>query len=454
MSRLTRRAFLLASAAAAGPGRSGRAAPAPGNGGGDELDVIIVGAGAAGIAAGRRLRAAGRRFVLLEASDHVGGRCVTDTRTFGLPFDRGAHWIHTPSLNPLTRLAPQTGLTIYPAPRERRLRIGSRPARPDEARDFSSALRRAERAIAAAAEGPVDVPCDRALPAELGGWRPTVEFVLGPFGAAKELAEVSARDMALSAELDIDAFCREGFGTLLTRLAAGLPVRLTTPVRRLDAGGSAGVRAETAQGSLSARAAIVTVSTGALAAGALRIAPEPARHLEAAARLLPGSYDHVVLELLGNPLGLGRDELIFEKTEGPRTAALLANLSGTALCQIDVGGAFGRELAAAGEAAMIGFATEWLARLFGSRAVQSVRRAAATAWDRDPWSRGAYSAAAPSAQPCRRTLMEPLHERIWLAGEAAHETLWGTVGGAWESGERAAEAVLAALPAPPGRRSG
>lgn len=452
MPRLTRRAFLLVPAAVAGSARGGRAGPGPVDDA--ALDVIIVGAGAAGIAAGRRLRAAGRRFVLLEGSERIGGRCVTDTKTFGLPFDRGAHWIHTPSLNPLARLAPRTGLRIYPAPPERRLRVGGRPARPDEARDFSSALARAERALAAAAEGPVDVPCDQALPADLGGWRQTVEFVLGPFGAAKDLVDVSARDMALSAELDIDAFCREGFGALLARLAVGLPVRLATPVHRLGLKGPAGVRAETARGPLSARAAIVTVSTGALAAGTLRIEPEPKRHLDAAARLLPGSYDHVVLELPQNPLGLSSDELIFEKTAGPRTAALLANLSGTALCQIDVGGAFGRELSAAGEAAMISFATEWLGRLFGSRATRSVRRAAATAWDRDPWSAGAYSAAAPSAQPCRRILMEPLYERIWLAGEAAHETLWGTVGGAWESGERAAEAVLAALAGPAGRRGG
>ena len=41
-------------------------------------------------------------------------------------------------------------------------------------------------------------------------------------------------------------------------------------------------------------------------------------------------------------------------------------------------------------------------------------------------------------------LMEPLNNRVWFAGEAAHETLWGTVGGAWESGERAADAVMRA----------
>jgi hypothetical protein len=49
--------------------------------------------------------------------------------------------------------------------------------------------------------------------------------------------------------------------------------------------------------------------------------------------------------------------------------------------------------------------------------------------------------------------MQPLHDRIWFAGEAAHETLWGTVGGAWESGERAAAAVLARLAEPAARPS-
>src|SRR5689334_3183157 len=68
-----------------------------------ETDIAIIGAGAAGIAAARKVAAAGRRFALIEASDHVGGRCVTDTRTFGVPFDRGAHWVHFPDMNPVAR---------------------------------------------------------------------------------------------------------------------------------------------------------------------------------------------------------------------------------------------------------------------------------------------------------------------------------------------------------------
>src|SRR5437763_16055417 len=77
-----------------------------------ETDVAIVGAGAAGIAAARKVAAAGRRFALIEASDHVGGRCVTDTRIFGMPFDRGAHWLHMPDINPVAKLASRSGLDL------------------------------------------------------------------------------------------------------------------------------------------------------------------------------------------------------------------------------------------------------------------------------------------------------------------------------------------------------
>ncbi len=61
-----------------------------------------------------------------------------------------------------------------------------------------------------------------------------------------------------------------------------------------------------------------------------------------------GSYDHIALELVGNPLGLESDDLVFEKSADTHTAAMLANVSGTPLCTIDVAGAFGRDLVGAG----------------------------------------------------------------------------------------------------------
>jgi hypothetical protein len=143
----------------------------------------------------------------------------------------------------------------------------------------------------------------------------------------------------------------------------------------------------------------------------------------------------------GNPIGLSRDDVIIEQSASTRTALLLANMAGSSLCAIDVAGSFGRDLSAQGEKAMVGFAVEWLTKLFGSDAVSAIKKSSVTNWNSAPFVQGAMSVAAPGGQPSRRILTEPLG-CMFLAGEATHETLWGTVDGAWESGERAAEAAL------------
>jgi monoamine oxidase len=440
MSILNRRSFLAASAAAAAGPAFGATASL------GDVDIAIVGAGAAGIAAARRVAAAHRRFALIEAADRIGGRCFTDTRAFGVPYDRGAHWVHMPDLNPVAKLAAQTGFDMYPAPPGQKMRIGRRYAREGEMEEFLAALVRTNRAIAEAARGKTDMACVQALPKDLLDWRATIEFVLGPFGCAKDLSEVSAMDFARSAERDVDAFCRQGFGALVAKLAEGLPVQLGNPAIRIDLTGRGGVDIETPRGHITARAVIVTASTGVLAAGKIKFNPDlPKRQVDAVNGLSLGTYERVVLELPGNPLGLQRDDLVFEKTDGARTAALLANVAGSPLVMVDVAGKFGRDLAARGEAAMTEFALDWITGLFGGDIRKAVKRTSATQWNAEPWALGAFSAASPGAQPARRTLMEPVRDRLWFAGEAAHETLWGTVGGAWESGERAADAAMKKL---------
>ena len=436
---LSRRSFLTATAALAAVPALG-AVPSSGS-----VDVVIVGAGAAGIAAARRIVAANRRVALVEAADRIGGRCITDTGMFGVPYDRGAHRIHMPDVNPVAKLAPRTGLEVYLAPAGQKVRIGRRNAREGEMEDFLATMVRSNHAIAEASRGKTDVSCAQALPRDLGEWRPTVEFVLGPYGCAKDLTDISAADFAKLLERDVDAYCRQGFGALLAKLAEGLPVQLSAPVKQINTWTRGRVEVETTKGTLTGQAAIVTVSTNVLAAGKIKFGPELGkRQLDAAVKLALGSYDHVALELIGNPFSLLRDELVFEKTARGRiaTAALLANVSGTPLALVEVAGRFGRELAAKGEAEMVAFALEWLAGLYGADIKKAVKRTHATRWNDEPWVLGAFSAAVPGGQPSRKILMEPHRDRIWLAGEAVHETLWGTVGGAWESGERAAEAVL------------
>jgi len=160
MTVLNRRTFLSGMAAFTAAPALG-AVPKSG-----EVDVVIVGAGAAGLAAARQVAAAGRRFALVEASDRIGGRCITDTRTFGVPFDRGAHRIYIPETNPVLRLARE-GFQIDQAARGLRLRIGPRNAREGEVEDFLVAEVRSRRAILEASRDSRDVASARALPEDL-----------------------------------------------------------------------------------------------------------------------------------------------------------------------------------------------------------------------------------------------------------------------------------------------
>jgi monoamine oxidase len=437
MSKLSRRSFVAGSAATlAAPAL--RAASAQSI----DVDVAIVGAGAAGIAAARRAIAAKARVAVFEAGPRIGGRCVTDTELFGVPFDLGAHWIRYPDDNPVPTQAGKAVVEIYPAPRGQTIRVGPRNARDAELEDFLAALLRAHRAIDEAGYGKTDVAAAHALPGDLGAWRPTIEFALGPLFCGQDLGQVSARDLVHAGDRERAAFCRQGYGTLLARLAGGLPARLSTPVTRIDWYRDR-VELATSNGRLRARTAIVTASTNVIAADKIEFEPDLPRDILAAAHNLAlGSYDHIGLLMPGNPLGLQRDDLVFEQSSGSRTGALLARVGGSDLHVVEVAGGFGRELSAKGETAMTEFARDWLGALFGSNLKSRIKQSHATRWNTEPYMLGAMSAASPGNAEARGALVEPVGGRLWFAGEALHATKWGTVAGAWESGERAADAAL------------
>jgi monoamine oxidase len=434
---ITRRRFLSASAAlAAMPILRATAAPLP-----READIVVIGAGAAGIAAARRVMAANRKVVVLEAASQIGGRCITDGTTFDVPFDRGARWMHNPDTNPMIRLARGAGLDVLPAPAAQKMRIGRRNARAGETEEFLAALVRANRAIDEASRGKLDTACASVMPRDLGDWAGAAEFVLGAGFAGKDLKELSATDKARAQDRNAAIACRQGLGTLIARLGEQVPVALSTPASRI-LWSNRDVSVETPAGKIAARAAIVTVSTNVLTSGAIKFGPDiPKRTLDAASKLSLGSYDHIVLQLPGNPLGLSRDDILIEQSNSTRTALMYANIGGSSLCSIDVGGSFGRDLSEQGEAAMAAFAKEWITKLFGSEAASAVQKTSATRWNAAPYVLGAMSAASPGGQLSHRILAEPVGN-LFLAGEATHETLWGTVDGAWESGERAADAAL------------
>ena len=435
---MTRRDFLSASAGLAMTpafGATAGAATLP-----READIVVIGAGAAGIAAARRIVAANRKVIVVEAASQIGGRCQTDTTTFDVPFDRGARWMHNPETNPMIKLARSAGLEISTAPSGQKIRVGRRYARAGETEEFLTALVRANRAIDEASRR-LDVSCASVLPKDLGDWAGTAEFVLGANFTGKDLKEISVVDKVRAQDRNMAIACRQGLGTLIAKLGEQVPLSLSTPASRIS-WDRRDVTVQTPSGKIAARAAIITVSSNVLAAGNIKFDPDiPKRTLDAAAKLSLGSYDRIALQMPGNPLGLARDDIIIEQSNSTRTALLYANMGSSSLCSIDVAGSFGRDLSAQGEKAMVAFAVEWLTKLYGSDVAKAVKKSSATRWNAAPYALGAMSSAGPGTQASRKVLTEPIG-CMYLAGEATHETLWGTVDGAWESGERAAEAAL------------
>lgn len=407
-----------------------------------EYDVAIVGAGAAGLSAARKIATSGHRYVVLEAAGGPGGRIASAPRVSGAIYDKGANRFSAPKRNPLVALALLSRLKTYDPPAGKRLYIGEREARDNEYDDFTAALGRTSRTIAAVAELGRDIAVNRALP-DLGEWQGTVGFTLGPLTCGKELGDVSTADLSRAEERYDDVMIREGTAALVAAAAQSLEIEFGTVAQRIDIGGRGRVEIATNRGTVSARSVIVTASTGVLGAGRIRFSPSlPQPVGEAIAKLSPGTHERAIFELPGNPFRFNAGERVIFKTPDARSVMFTMRPGGSDLVYADFGGGFGRELSAAGDRDIADYISRQLSDHFGGGTKIDIGKIDVARWSREPYVLGGISVAAPGASGSRRVLMQPVAERVFFAGEAAHETLWGTVAGAALSGERAAALAL------------
>jgi monoamine oxidase len=409
------------------------------------IDLLVIGAGAAGIAAARVAIAAGRSVRVLEARERVGGRALTD-HSLGVPFDLGATWLHAAERNPLVPLAPTVGVPLVDsdALRNEITFIGSRRITPEEDAEYDAAWRAFEDAIEA--RDP-DIAASEAAPRG-GPWDATVAAWQGDVIAAWPLSAQSLHDFAANLLDGGNRLPEGGLGALVARLAEGLPVTTAAPVTTLRWGGKEAV-AEGPFGTLRARAAVCTIPTPLLAGGAIRFDPPlPPEVLQAAHDLPLGHAIKVGLRAAGaDRLGLP-DHASTDRQVAP--GELLVPITfwprGNPIAHGWIGGPRAAAIAREGPAAAEALVREEIAARLGHDAPRAFRPGAlVSAWSTDPFSRGAYSHARIGAAGARAVLAAPLAGgRLCLAGEACHPTLAGTVGGAWLSGEAAARHALAA----------
>ena len=423
-----------------------------------DVDVVIVGAGAAGLGASRALRTQGLRAVVLEASGRIGGRAWTThpPELGAVWFDMGALWLHAAERNPLVPIARAANETLLNSAdmRSARIFVGSRTATQAESADYDAAHHRFEQEADRLLEnGDVALSAvARSLTAD--AWAPTIEAWEGPVICAADADEFSLRDWKTNALSGSNLVPDGGIGAFVARcLGDGIDIRLHTPVTEIAwAGPKGGVRVATPGGTLAARACIVTVSTGVLAAGAIRFDPAlPVRAQDAVHGLPMGLAVKVVLRATGSDrLDLPMHCLLDHQVRKSGDPFMIFQCwpYGRDYVQAWIGGSPAWELARAGERAAADFALAELRRMLGARidALFAAGARLVTHWDADPFVRGAYSYPTPGHAGDRAALAEPLADgHLAFAGEACHVGLAGTLGGAWLSGEAAAAAVARVL---------
>lgn len=428
----------------------------------EHFDTIVVGAGVSGLTAARLLVRSGRRVVVLEARDRVGGRVHTD-RTDGLATDLGASWIHGIDGSPVAAAARAFGMRTV------EFTVGgyqpdSRPIAhygPDGVRLSADVAQRYVDDIHA-----VDATLAGVIASSTpdASYRDVTEEALARQGwdanrtqRVREYLEHRSEEQYgawiddLAAHgLDDDVVdgdevvFPDGYDRLPVALAEGLEVRLAHAVSRV-AWSADGVVVSTDRGDLAARDAVVTVPVGVLRSEDFVIDPPlPEPNAGALGRLAMNAFEKVFLRF---PVRFWDDDVYAIRQQGPEGAWWHSWYDLTPLHGVPTLLTF-----AAGPAAIAtrdwdadrvaASVLEQLRRLYGDGVVAPTR-VDVTHWQDDPFARGSYAyMTVGSTTRDHDDLATPVGGVLHLAGEATWTDDPATVTAALCSGHRAAENVL------------
>jgi len=406
-----------------------------------EVDVAVIGAGAAGLAAAHELAAAGMDVLLVEARARIGGRAWTLREGQPCALDLGCGWLHSADVNPWLQIAGELGFTIDNStpPWARRSRdIGFAPG---EYEDFSRAADLFWDRLEAAKDAEPDAPASAFV--EAGSrWINLLESISTYYSGAA-LDRVSTRDIGRYVDTGVNWRVVEGYGALIAAYGADLPVVFNAPVSAIDHSG-ARVKTDTPRGTISARAAIVTLPTNVLASGAIAFRPALDEKLHAASHLPLGLADKLFFRM-HRPEDFPKGVHFFGAIDRP-TASYDVRPLGCPILECYFGGSLAADLEKGGAAAFESLARKQLTKHLGADVVANITPIACTFWQNDPFARGSYSHALPGHADERLVLAAPVGDRLFFAGEACSPEHFSTAHGAYMTGIEAARQVIARTP--------
>lgn len=418
--------------------------------------MIIIGAGAAGVAAARALADEDHAVTVLEARDRIGGRVWTDTAFCTIPIENGAEFVHGNEAATWSylRQAPDA-LPAIPVPKytpylfehDGALRTHDEALR---APGFSRALELEEHDIGRIEPSDPDQPAAAWIDG-LGFPRHMRALAHGlvAFPYSAEAEELGVADLSHEVRVHHAGYgnfrLTHGYVSLIEHVARGLDVRLGTPATRVRWG--AGGVAVTAGGQeFAADTVVITLPVSLLQQSTVAFEPGlPAWKLRAVHAVRMGWVSKIQLRFsrpfwdpaVARVINVGMTPVWWTPAFGRGSdVAVLIGL---------VGGHRAWLLDRLPDDAVVALAVAELSRLFKTDAPRATLEAGRVVrWADDPWARGGYSFVPIGGFGAREALARPVGDALFFAGEAtAHDSNPATVHGAIESGWRAAREVAA-----------
>jgi monoamine oxidase len=411
----------------------------------EDTDVVIIGAGAAGIGAARALAAAGKRFIIIEARERAGGRLWTNT-DLGQPFDAGGAYIHFAETNPWSAIAAEAGID----PRGGyRLWAGSIAYRDGAALSADQAAERSAgmRKVAEAYDD-VEERQDVSLAEALEEQAPTVRDlgrIQAQMAAGEDPERVSTSDWnRLSGGQN--RLVPGGYGTLAAKAAEPLGIRFGVRATAVNWSGQL-VAVTTDKGVIRARKAIVTAPIGVLKAGSIKFTPSlPAEHARALDGMRMGALSKIALRFEDHErFGFSPHQFLAEIGDPSRAMTFEAWPFESDLVIATFGGDYARGISRQGEAAAVDHALERFVKIAGGDARKTFSAGKLVGWSEDALALGSYAVILPGRIKAREALAKPVGDRLWFAGEATAGIYSMTAGGAYMAGRDAANAIAQKL---------